>query len=82
MTKDGAVTNLDKPLRHDIRDHLNSIYMTAETIKTLSKDRDISDLANSQLRIIDKVNELLDLTRAITAPTSPLPPTPQDPINK
>lgn len=58
-----SVINLDKPTRHDIRGHLNDIYIVAQTLKELHKSEpDTMEWLNGQMKSVELCQELLDLT--------------------
>ena len=54
---------LNQPLRHDIRGHLNDIYIITQTLMSVhNADPDTLEMLKSQEKSIELIQELLDLT--------------------
>ena len=53
---------LNQPLRHDIRDHLNDIFIACQAIQAMHEDPDPIDLVKGQMVSINLIQKLLDLT--------------------
>lgn len=58
-----VVQNLDKPLRHDIRGHLNDIYIQSQALQLMCQgNNDMLGMVHGQMKSVEKIQELLDLT--------------------